>query len=159
MYVEAQRWPRPPKNHHAHIDKLHKQGMTQAYQRRRVEAGQLKRILESWEALDDCLDFLELGERHLQSARGCSFCQVLAEDQDERENAYEAKAEEEERDLRKKFSQQGESAAAWLLEMEMTRMEIIKTEMDMSHLDMDGWSFCGSDESSWSDENWDFELI
>jgi hypothetical protein len=159
MYIEAHQWPRPPKYHHAHIDKLHKQGMTQAYARRRSKAGQLRRLLESWETLDDSLlGYEELGEKHFQSARSCSFCQMVVEIRNERENAYEAQAEEEERDAKEIFSQHGESAAGSLLEIEINKMEMTKMEMEMSQLDMDGWSVCGSEGSIWSDEDWDVEL-
>lgn len=134
--------------------------MTQAYAQRRMEARQLRRLLESWETPDDCLlEYEELGELHFRSARGCSFCHMVMEIQNEREVSYEAQAKEKDRDVMEIYNQHEKTAAGWLLELEMTRTETTKTEMDVPQPDMDGWSLCGSEVSIGSDEEWGFELI
>lgn len=84
---------------------------------------------------------------------------MVAEIEKEYENAYEARAMEEEEDVMEIFSQHGEYAAGSLLETAITRLATTKMEMDIPQLEMDGWSVCGSEVSTWSDENSECELL
>lgn len=52
LFTEAQCWPRPPRYHRRHRDKLHKQGAITAYATRREGKRQMRRMLtkgEEWE--------------------------------------------------------------------------------------------------------------
>lgn len=84
---------------------------------------------------------------------------MVTEIQKERENAYEARAMEEEEDVKENFSQHGEYAAGWLVETAVTGLETMKKEMHIPQLEIDGWSVCGSEVSTWSDEDSEFELL
>ena len=155
MFYEAQQWPRPPKYHHSHLDKLHKRGMTPAFDRSRYQAGELKRALQGLGGLDDLIDDCEEGRRHFQNAKGCAWCNAELDWENEHENMYEAEAEEEERELREQLLEHEEMAIGALT----AAAEMADMRLDVVHLDEDGWTICGDESSSSSEDEWEFDVI
>ena len=157
LFYEAQQWPRPPKYHHAHQDKLHKTGMTPAFGRSRYQAGELKRVLQGLGGLDDLTDDYEKGKRHFQNARGCAWCDAGLDWENERENMYEAEAEEEERELREQLLEHEEMAIGALT----AAAEMADMRLDVVQLEEHGWTtrICGPKSSSSSEDEWEFEII
>lgn len=95
------------------------------------------------EMLDDrLLEHEDFGERP-HNARSCSVCQMVTEIEKERENAYEARAMEEEEDVKENFSQGGEYAVGWLVETAVTGLETMKKEMHIPQLEMERLWFGG----------------
>ena len=91
MFLEAQQYPRPPAYHHAHVDKLHKCGMTAAYGRRRQTKKDVGKMVR--EVVENGEQWIGVEPRCLQP---CAFCDAEGEWEDRQEREYEDAAWDEE---------------------------------------------------------------
>ena len=91
LYQEAQCWPRPPKYHHRHTDKLDKRGATNSYETRRNKKRELRRAMKRIVGSAEWRE-TEEGMRHSNSARRCEWCALEKMLEDEKEAEYEEAA-------------------------------------------------------------------
>lgn len=151
MYTEAQQWPRPPRYHRAHIDKLHKCGMTPAYDRRRYNHRQLGRELRKADAdrplFNDLEGAMELFHNNFW---WCSYCHhdEMSEDGDDEEWPAEVEIA---------VREHGKVAADWLVEEAV----LLDGRRALGQLEEDVWSLCGSNDlmSEVEESDWDFEIL
>ena len=146
FFEEAQRWPRPPRYHHRHTDKLDKRGATLAYEKRRERKRQTRMVLrkgEEWEGDDE-------GRRHWGEARPCGICDAEEELASELEERYEDEAMWEEAEIEYQLKQR----QLW------HGLQTVAVWDTMEELDNDGWSVVGDmDEISDIESSSEWELV
>ena len=149
LYREAQQWPRPPKYHHAHQDKVRtKRGKTLAYERRRQEERERARVLQRSLGPRQAWKEHEEGRWHPRGARICGICGPDLEKADNEEEDYESNVEDEDWETQDMMIEHGEQAIDQLV-ADAVEAQRIKA---LCELEDEGWSLC-------SDESSDFEVI
>ena len=155
LYMEAQQWPRPPKYHHAHRDKVRtKRGKTLAYERRREEERERARVLQRPSGSRQAWKEHEEGGWHPRGARICGICGPELEEIDMENEAYESSVGDEDWDVQEMMIELGEQALAQLV-ADAVEAQRLKALCELGN---DGWSLCSSDDLL-SDEGSEFEIV
>ncbi|KAL8785815.1 MAG: hypothetical protein Q9195_008496 [Heterodermia aff. obscurata] len=76
LYEEAQCWPRPPRYHHRHTDKLDKRGAVMSYEKRRMDQREIKITVEGSYVLDDISSDDVDRQLLYNPLRVCNICEI-----------------------------------------------------------------------------------